>query len=403
MINNFDSNTKLLIRKFETELQEELNSILDWWGKNMFSDSGKLFGEVNNSNTPVPDAPLGLVMTSRILWTYSASASLKNKKELTTIADKLYRILIDSFLDKEFGGFYWSVDTNGKPFNDKKQVYGIAFALYGIVEYYKISGKAEALELAKNIFELLEERAHDKVYYGYFEAFKRNWDIESDQRLSSKDENEAKSMNTHLHVLEAYTSLATVWNNNILSERIKELLFVFETKIINNKSGRQNLFFGEDWSVKSRAESYGHDIEASWLLLEAASLPELNDRKERFEKIAVSLASASEVAIDSDGGMWYENDPNHGGLIKEKHWWPQAEAMVGFFNTWQITRDKKWLSISMNTWQFIKENIKDSLGGEWFWGIDENKKVMNKEKAGFWKCPYHNGRACIELIKRINK
>ena len=402
MVNSFDSNTKLLLNQYKIELQEELQAILDWWEKNMFSDSGKLFGEVNNLNTPAPNAPLGLVMTSRMLWTYSASASLLNKKELITIADGLYKTLIDLFYDREFGGFYWCVDENEKPENSKKQIYGIAFALYGIVEYYKISKREDVLALAINSFELIEKYAHDEINKGYFEAFNRKWEIELDQRLSKKDENEAKSMNTHLHILEAYTSLARVWNNNLLTERIKELLLVFETKIINNKSWRQHLFFDENWTVKSHGESYGHDIEASWLLLEAASLPELNDRKDRFEKIAVSLANASEVAIDSDGGMWYENEPKHGGLIKEKHWWPQAEAMVGYFNAWEITGDIKWLSISINSWGFIKKHIKDATGGEWFWGIDLNNKVLEKEKAGFWKCPYHNGRACIEIINRIN-
>jgi mannobiose 2-epimerase len=220
--------------------------------------------------------------------------------------------------------------------------------------------------------------------------------------LSAKDANEKKTMNTHLHVLEAYANLYKVWKDEKLKSSIKKLLQNFIDHIVNKDSGHLYLFFDEDWNVKGEIISYGHDIEAAWLLLEVAEIIEDENLVRAVKGIAVKIADAASRGLDVDGGLWYEKED--GKLIKEKHSWPQAEAMVGFFNAWQITNDEKYLQYVSNNWQFIQQYIIDKKKGEWFWGVNADHSVMEgQDKAGFWKCPYHNTRACLQLINRINE
>jgi mannobiose 2-epimerase len=223
-----------------------------------------------------------------------------------------------------------------------------------------------------------------------------------DARLSEKDPNVAKSMNTHLHVLEAYTRLAMEWPNEQLQTALNDLLTLFTDHIIKPVNSRQQLYFSANWTPIGDFESYGHDIEASWLLYEAASVPSVENRKAEFGELALQMATASSVAIDEDGGLFYEKEVTQNHLNKEKHWWPQAEAMVGFFNAWEIGKDEVNLDRSLEAWEFVKNNLLDKINGEWIWGIGEDGKPLEMPKAGFWKCPYHNGRACLELMKRIS-
>ena len=210
-------------------------------------------------------------------------------------------------------------------------------------------------------------------------------------------------MNTHLHLLEAFPNLYRIWTNEKLEERITELIFIFLNHIIDPETHHMVLFFDEKWNRKSKIVSYGHDIEASWLLVEAAAQIKNASFAEQVKNESVQLATATTDGLDKDGGLWYEFNLEKDDLVKEKHWWPQAEAMVGFFNAWQISGDQNFLQRSLDSWQFIREYILDKKNGEWFWGITEDKKVMNEDKVGLWKGPYHNSRACIELIKRIER
>ena len=209
-------------------------------------------------------------------------------------------------------------------------------------------------------------------------------------------------MNTHLHVIEAYASLYQVWKDPLLAERIEELLQVFHSYIIDKQTLQQRLFFLNDWQPQASVISFGHDVEAAWLLQECAEALGKKEWLSLYREYAVSMAAAALPALDSDGGIWYEYDPQANHWIKEKHWWPQAEAMVGFFNAWQLSGDEQFLKHSMRAWDFCRTFLKDKKAGEWYWGIAENGRPMADEvKAGFWKCPYHNGRACLELIRRI--
>ncbi|MGZ8554457.1 MAG: AGE family epimerase/isomerase, partial [Chitinophagaceae bacterium] len=321
------------------------------------------------------------------------------KKYLAT-ADRAFRYLMDRFRDQQYGGYYWSIDKEGNIIDGKKQVYGIAFCLYGFSEYYTATKNTEALEQSKNCYALIEKYSLDKAKGGYLEAFTRHWHPIDDLRLSAKDANEKKTMNTHLHVLEAYTNLCRIWDDEKLQRSIKLLLENFINHIVDKETGHLQLFFDEDWKVKGDIVSYGHDIEAAWLLMEAAELTGDDVLIEKITGLCIKMSAAAAEGLDKDGGLWYELE--HGQLVKQKHSWPQAEAMVGFFNAWQLTKDEKYLQYVLNNWQFIRQFILDKKNGEWFWGVNADHTIMEaQDKAGFWKCPYHNTRACLEIINRI--
>ncbi|MEI9958923.1 MAG: AGE family epimerase/isomerase [Ferruginibacter sp.] len=209
-------------------------------------------------------------------------------------------------------------------------------------------------------------------------------------------------MNTHLHLLEAFTALYKIWPYQAVKEKIAELAQYFFQHIIDPVTNHQYLFFDEKWQPKSTTISYGHDIETAWLLQEAAEVVGDIELIKKAKTIAVRMSDAVKTGLDDDGGLWYEYELSAQHLIKEKHSWPQAEAMVGYFNAWQNTADKTYLDNSIASWQFVQQHIHDKQKQRMLWGVDENYKPMQEDKVGIWKCPYHNSRACIEIIKRIN-
>ncbi|HSN07715.1 MAG TPA: AGE family epimerase/isomerase [Hanamia sp.] len=393
---------KKLLEKYKEDLQLELQDILEYWKKNTIDEThGGFYGRIDNNNTIYKEAPKGAVLNSRILWSFSAAFNLTKEPSYLQTAERAFIYLRDYFFDKEFGGVYWAVDFKGNPLDTKKQVYALAFAVYGLSEFYMSSKNEEAKGLAIDLHNKILEHSYDKQNGGYIEALSCDWKDIGDLRLSKKDANEKKSMNTHLHVLEAFCNLYRIWANEKLKERITELIFIFLNHIIDRKTHHLILFFDENWNKKSQIISYGHDIEAAWLIEEATLLTGNTSLITQVKKQSVELATAAMDGLDSDGGLWYEYDIEKDDLTKEKHSWPQAEAMVGFFNAWQITGDENFLQESLKCWQFVQKHILDKKNGEWFWGIKENKSIMDEDKVGIWKCPYHNSRACIELIKRI--
>ena len=390
------------LHNYKKELETELHSILEWWMSHSKNPHGSFFGEVNDRNEAIVDAPMGLVMYSRILWTFSAAYTQNKREPYREMAGRAYEGLMKYFKDNIHGGFYWSVDSKGNPLEKRKQLYGQAFAIYGLTEYAEAIGNKEILEEAISLFHLMREKGKDQVYGGYWEARSIDWTALEDSRLSEKDPNVAKSMNTNLHVLEAFTRLAKAWPDSNLVSELKELLTIFKEHIVNPETFSQRLYFASDWKQEGDIQSFGHDIEASWLLYEAACLPALQDQKDEFKELALNMAAFAATAIDDDGGLFYEHNLAQHHCVKEKHWWPQAEAMVGFFNAWELCKQQQYLSNSLKVWSFVKTKIKDLDSGEWYWGLNENGSIMKAPKAGFWKCPYHNGRACMELINRIS-
>lgn len=388
---------------YKKQLQNELTAILYFWQQHTPDNAfGGFFGRLDNFNKVSKDAPKGSVLNSRILWAFSSSFTLTGKKDYLSMADRAFQYITNYFIDKKNGGVYWTVDCQGRPLNTKKQIYALSFAIYGLSEFYLASKNQLAKEIAIELYRHIVEHSYDKINGGYIEALSEDWKEISDLRLSKKDANEKKSMNTHLHILEGFAALYRIWTDEVLKNRIEELIHIFLDHIIDKNSHHLILFFDEKWKPKSNIISYGHDIEAAWLIQEAAEIILDKDLIDKIKIKSLQLANAASEGLDKDGGLWYEYKTEEKNLIKEKHSWPQAESMIGFFNAWQLSRDKNFLEKSLRSWKFVQEHILDKKNGEWFWGVKENYLLMNEDKVGLWKCPYHNSRACIELIKRID-
>lgn len=388
---------------FSNELTGELKNILNYWlNYTVDGVNGGYWGKINHDNQVTPGAPKGSVLNARILWSFSAAYNQNPDEAYLQAAKRAYDYIKAHFVDDEFGGVYWSVDYKGDMLDTKKQVYANAFTIYALSEYHIASKSERVKEEAIGLYHLLVDKSYDNDKTGYFEAFTRDWQPLGDLRLSAKDANEKKTMNTHLHVLEAYTNLYRIWPDDGLKLQIETLINNFFDHFIDAGTGHLVLFFDEDWNRRSDTVSYGHDIEATWLLLVAAEVIGNQEMIEKVSSTCIAIAEATIQGLDVDGGLWYEYEPADDHLIKEKHWWVQAEAMVGFYNAWQVSGNDKYFHLVLKNWAFIKDKILDIQNGEWFWGIKADGSIMpGEDKAGLWKCPYHNSRACIEIIRRI--
>ena len=390
-------------RALAAQMKKELTeNILPYWINNICRHDNGFYGRLDGRENLDTDAPVGNIMTARILWTFASAYRILGNKEYLEMALKARDLLIGNFYDPEYGGTYWSLNPDGSPLDTKKQIYAIAFTIYGLAELNRATSDAKALEYAIKLFNAIEEHSYDPVRGGYFEAFTRTWEPIEDMRLSDKDANESKTMNTHLHVLEAYTCLYRVWENSLLKERLKGLIEIFEEHIVGN-DGHLRLFFNDEWECRSETISYGHDIEASWLLHEAALVLGDADVLARIEKMVPQIASAAGEGFTPEGGMIYEKEGAEGPVDGDRHWWVQAESVVGFFNLWDHFGSSAGMENALMNWEFIKAHIIDHENGEWFWSVRADGSINREDdKAGFWKCPYHNGRMCMEIIERAN-
>jgi cellobiose epimerase len=393
--------SKLEILK--SQVQNELvSNILPFWMTKMIdSVNGGFYGRIDGSGKVYDDADKGCVLNARILWTFSAAFRvLKNRSYLET-AERAKNYLLDHFFDSGNGGVFWLLDHKGGIKDGKKQIYAQAFAIYGLTEYYRVTNDQVCLDKAVELFRLIEKYSFDINLNGYFEAFSRNWGELHDLRLSAKDANEKKTMNTHLHVLEAYTNLYRIWKDEYLKKQLFGLIKIFTGKIVNGSTFNLNMFFDEEWNDKTDLVSYGHNIESSWLIYEAALT--LGDEVliGEVKNICLTIAEASRAGLRADGGMIYEHFFSTGHIDSDRHWWVQAESVLGFLNAYEISQKEEHLDISVASWIFIRDHLVDRKNGEWYWSVDKNLKPNLKEdKAGFWKCPYHNSRMCLEIIER---
>ncbi len=397
--------SKEILGRFREELEKELkDNILSWWMKySPDHDKGGFHGHIDHQNQVVSGAGKGAVLNARILWTFSAAYRMYKKPEYLETARRAYAFIISYFTDKKHGGVYWELEPNGQVRSSRKQIYAIAFTMYGLVEYHLASADDQPLKFAKGLFRDIEAHALDRELNGYTEALSREWEALEDLRLSEKDDNECKTMNTHLHILEAYANLYRVWKDPALEKALNNLILLFLERYVDQESMHLNLFFDEGWMLKSKLISYGHDIECSWLLHEAAEILGNEELIQETGQVAVKMARANERGLAEDGGLHYELSPKTMELDADKHWWPQAEALVGYYNAFQLSGEEKFLDRSLGSWEFIKKHLIDHKLGEWYWSVDSlGNPQTDNEKGGFWKCPYHNGRACMELIRRID-
>ena len=392
--------------------RELTGNILGWWMDNMVDPRGGFYGRMDGEGKLYEDSPKGAILNSRILWTFASAyriATAEKTRGLFTDAQRQQYLdaatrarnyILDRFYDPIYGGLFWSVSANGEPLDTKKQFYAIGFGIYGLSEFYRATGDEAALECAKRLYRDIEAHSFDKEKNGYIEACTREWGAIEDMRLSEKDQNDAKTMNSHLHILEGYTCLYRVWKDRGLAEQLRNLINIFLDRIAG-PDGHLILFFDEDWNQHGRMKSYGHDIEASWLIWEAAQVLGDEDIIRKAEPICRAVAEAGMEGFTPENGLIYESDPDTGHLDRDRHWWVQAEAVVGSWNQWQMTGEQRWKDMAESAWLFIRRHI-ICPEGEWYWSRRADGSAnMADDRAGFWKCPYHNGRMCMELIERI--
>lgn len=385
-------------------MSAELENILEFWlTHTQDHEHGGFIGRMDSSMTISPQAPKGLVLHARILWTFARAYRHQPRPEYRMVADRALHYLETRFRDPIHAGFFWTVDHLGQPLDTKKQIYGQAFYLYGIAEYILATDRTELLDLAEELFGVIE-KSFDPAYGGYMDAFARDWSRDGTLRLGEQDRNAAKTMNTHLHILEAYTHYFRVCKSSRLESRLRQLLEDTLRHIVNRENGHFLLFFEEDWTSTSDIVSYGHDIEGSWLLMEAAEVLGDETLLARTREVALQMADAVlREGVDTDGGVMWEGDAA-GVLDGDKHWWGQAEAVVGFVNAWQLTGDPRYWEAAADCWRFTQDHILDRVHGEWFWKTDR-AGVPDPEppKVSEWKCPYHNSRACFEVMTRLRQ
>ena len=416
----------------KAEMQDVLQqNILRFWLEKMIDhENGGFYGRIDANEVLHPEAEKGAILNARILWSFSAAYRVLGNPEYLEAATRAKDYFIEHFIDKEYGGVYWSVDYKGNPLDTKKQFYAIGFAIYGMSEYARATGDREALECALQLFDCIEEYALDREYNGYIEACTREWGKIADMRLSELDANFPKSQNTHLHIIEPYANLyrclkelqastscdyvpvigsvlpvdvAVSMETLIRVEAaLRNVITIFTDYILNPETHHLDLFFEMDWTRGAgHLESYGHDIECSWLMHEAALV--LGDPQvlEKVEPIVRMVAKASEKGLRPDGSMIHEANLTTGHVDDDLHWWVQAENVVGWFNLYQHFGDEQALQRAVQCWEYIKTQLIDWEHGEWHWSRHPDGSLNNvDDKAGFWKCPYHNSRMCLEIIER---
>ena len=421
-----------IIQTMKQEMQDVLqdNILRFWLDKMQDQEHGGFYGRIDGSGVLHPEAEKGAILNARILWSFSAAYRVLGNQEYLDAATRAKDYIIEHFIDKEYGGVYWSLDYKGEPLDTKKQFYAIGFAIYGLTEYARATVDREALEYALDLYDCIEEHAFDREHNGYIEACTREWGEIADMRLSELDANYPKSQNTHLHIIEPYTNLLRCLKELRAQEScnyvpvlgsvlpvgvtvpvellarvegsVRNLIEIFTDYILNPETHHLDLFFEMDWTRGAgRLESYGHDIECSWLMHEAALV--LGDQKvlDKVEKIIVQVAKASEKGLRPDGSMIHEANLDTGHVDDDLHWWVQAENVVGWYDIYQYYGDEDALKKAVRCWQYIKENLVDTINGEWFWSRHPDGTLNTvDDKAGFWKCPYHNSRMCLEIIER---
>lgn len=415
-------NNQVKILKQEV-LETVTENILPFWLKMQDKENGGFYGQMKGDGTLVKEANKGGILNARILWSFSAAYRVLGNPEYLEAATRAKDYILAHFIDPEYGGIYWELDCKGNPVDTKKQFYAIGFAIYGLSEYVRATGDEESLNVCMALYDAIEEHSLDKEYNGYIEACTREWGEIADMRLSELDANYPKSQNTHLHIIEPYTNLYRCfkelaeqdvvkisdekkaflreWQEKV-EKSLRNLISIFCDKILNPATYHLDLFFENDWTRGAGwLESYGHDIECSWLMHEAALV--LGDKEvlAKVEPIVRKVAKASEKGLNPDGSMTHEANLDTGYVDADRHWWVQAETVVGFYNIYQYFNDESALQKALHCWQYIKDNLIDHELGEWYWSRDPQRNINRKDDhAGFWKCPYHNSRMCLELIER---
>ncbi|MBR6211505.1 MAG: AGE family epimerase/isomerase [Bacteroidales bacterium] len=384
------SQIETLSKSIENNLTE---NILPFWMDYTVDPDGGFYGTVMNDGTPRP-TDKGAIMNARIIWTFSRAYRIYGNPAYKEMADRAAEYFKEHFIDKKYGGVYWSVTSEGNMSDGTKQTYANAFGVYGLSEHFRATGDISSLEAAKDIFHVLQKYSHDPVKKGYIEVFDRDWSRSGAKGVDGRTET-SKTMNTHIHVMEGFTNLWFVWPDPEVKAAILELLDILQTHLYNADTKHLILYCNDDWKMVATEDSYGHDIETSWLMCESAEA--VGDealiakiRKQAIEMVDVALAEG----IRPDGGMKYEGE--------RLQWWPECETVIGCINAWQITGDRKYFDAAAKCWDFTEKYFVDKEVGGWYKDImADGTPVARSAKASMWNCPYHNSRMGYEVVARL--
>lgn len=397
----------MLDKRFEslkTSMEEGVQDLLGFWEKYDLEPSGNAFyGVVNEKLEPQVDGKKHIVLGSRLVWTFAAAYRVLGKEKYKDLAKKAYDYFMEYFLDREFGGAYWELNADGSVHDPNKRTYGESFAIYALSEYYRAFGDQKALDEAVSIYNCLEKYVYDTENKGYIEALTREWKYEQEKQVSNINPYKAasKTMNTHLHLLEAYTSLYRVWKDEGLKAKLHEHIDVMKDKIVDSNIWHYKMFFDREWNSLSPNVSYGHDIEGSWLIWEAADVLGDKEVMEYVKPVSTKMANATfNEGWHRKGGLLSEADPN--GPHENRSWWEQAEAVVGFLNGWELTGEERYLEGADKILDFIDKEMVDHEHGGWF-ASPISDVVRRGDRVTGWVCPYHNARMYFEVIERIEK
>ncbi len=386
------------------EFRENLQQgILQFWlGHAVDRKYGGMIGWLNRQGNPVPPGTKSLVQQSRVVWTFAAAYRRYPEPAYKEVAALTLTFLREKMRDDKRGGYYWLVDREGRVLDSKKHLYGQSFAIYALAEYARAFNDRPAREEALALFHLIDRKAHDAANGGYREAFSADWQpLKDDPTLGSRGR---KSMNTHIHLLESFTTLYKASADPTVRGRVEELLKIITEKIVDGDRGYARLYFTQDWKPSdSETSSYGHDIELSWLMEEAA---EALGRPRSAGTLRASAALVDHTlrdGFDREHGGVYDEGPAAGpAASRRKIWWVQAEALVGLLNAYQLTGKKEYRDRFEQQARYVFDHFVDREYGEWFNTIEPDGKITG-EKTSEWKAPYHHARSCLEIIERLTK
>lgn len=381
------------------ECRNELTErIIPFWNKLRDDENGGFYGFMNNDLEVDKKAPKGVILNSRILWFYSSAYEVLKDKQLLDNAEHAYKFLRDYCVDRKNGGVYWMMTFDGKVEDGMKHTYNQAFAIYALSAYYKVSGNKEALELAFELFRTVEKKCTDDI--AYMEAFSAEWQLIPNDALSENGLMADKTMNTVLHLIEAYTVLYDISGSNEVKDRILFLLDISENKIFDSKNNKLLVFFDREFNVIGDIHSYGHDIEASWLIDRACQTIADKSIEAKWRSIDLRIAENIYKIAYENGAV--NNERENDKIDKKRVWWVQAESVVGFVNAYQQSNDQKYLEAAETIFNWIKTRQTDSRKNSEWWGeVDfEGNPMQTVDMVNPWKCPYHNGRMCIEILNR---
>lgn len=391
---------------YDMAVKELTENILPWWMNYAVDhENGGFYGEVDYDNQPVPHADKFITLNARLIWTFASAYRVLGDEKYKEMADRAYDYFVKHFWDDRYNMCYTSVDEFGNPVDKHRYIYGNAFAIYGFSEYARATGSTEALEYARKLVASMEKYDYDPEYKGYFEALNEDCTHNPWLRGVNRYPTDEKTMNTHLHMIEAYTCLLRTDKSKFMQSKVREHLYVMLNKIVDHDIHHYFYFQDRAWKPTTQEISYGHDIEGSWLMMETAEVLGEPEAMRYAQDTCMNIARACyEQGWREDGAMLSEYDPVTGHASPSLSWWEQNEAVVGFLNAWEVTGEEKYLDASIKTFEFADAHFVDHEKGGWFTNVAlDTGDALGKHKVAGPVCPYHNGRMCMEIIERYRK